>query len=77
MTALQALEHGSVPVYIYDGTFCLPYSATLDWSTFAVLVPASELPHLKDLLLSIPPSQVKYGFPLSPLQRCEFGPYKT
>ena len=34
MTALhvQALEHGSVPVYIYDGAFCLPYSATLDWS---------------------------------------------
>ena len=34
--------------------------AILDWATFAVLVP-SELPHLNDLLHSIPSLQVKYS----------------
>ena len=37
------------------------YSASLDWATLAVLVPASELPHLNDLLISIPLSQVRFS----------------
>ena len=44
----------------YD--FC---STILDRATCKLLDPSSrheELPHLKDLLLSIPPNQVKYSF---------------
>ena len=39
----------------------LLFSAILDWATFEVLVPASELPHLNSLLISIPLSQVRFS----------------
>ena len=42
----EALEHGSIPVYIFDDHCCLPFSDLLDWESFAVLVPAKEMAFL-------------------------------
>jgi hypothetical protein len=42
----EALEHGSIPVYIFDDHCCLPFSDLLDWEAFAVLVHAKEMAFL-------------------------------
>lgn len=55
----EALEHFSIPVYIHDDACCLPMSDVIDWHEFAVLVPASELAFLPDLLRSYSPADIQ------------------
>ena len=54
----EALEHGAIPVYIFDEHCCLPLRDVVDWDEFAVLVPASELAFLPLLLRSFSPSDL-------------------
>lgn len=49
----EAMELGCVPVYIYDDLW-IPHNDTLDWSTFCVLCPASELSELPTMLRTFP-----------------------
>lgn len=48
----EAMQLGSIPVYIYNDKWC-PFSDTLDWDDFCVLVHASEIEEIDNILLDI------------------------
>jgi hypothetical protein len=54
----EAMELGSVPVYVYDDLW-LPYTELLDWKKMAVLVHVSDLPTLYETLLKITDKEVE------------------
>lgn len=56
----EALQLGSIPVYIYDEPW-LPYQDQLDWSEFSVLVPESELPNLVEIVESKPAEWIAHA----------------
>jgi hypothetical protein len=49
----EALQLGSVPIYIHDDNKWLPYSDILEWNTFAIVLHIKDIDTLKDILLSI------------------------
>ncbi|XP_020398318.1 probable glycosyltransferase At5g25310 isoform X4 [Zea mays] len=53
---VEAIYYECVPVIIADH-FVLPFDAALNWSTFSVVVPESDVPKLKQILLAIPESR--------------------
>eukprot|EP00245_Coleochaete_scutata_P017723 TRINITY_DN8844_c0_g2_i1.p1 TRINITY_DN8844_c0_g2~~TRINITY_DN8844_c0_g2_i1.p1 ORF type:complete len:569 (+),score=92.94 TRINITY_DN8844_c0_g2_i1:160-1866(+) len=53
---VEAIYADCVPVIIADG-FSLPFSDTLNWSTFSVRVPEAQIPDLKDILSAVPEAQ--------------------
>lgn len=48
----EAMQLGSIPVYVYDDYPWLPWSDRLDWSRLCVLVPAARIPELETILRS-------------------------
>ncbi|CAN8324834.1 unnamed protein product [Cochlearia groenlandica] len=50
---VEAIYYECVPVVIADN-FVLPFSESLDWSAFSVVIPEKEIPRLKEILLEIP-----------------------
>lgn len=50
---VEALYSDCVPVIIADN-FVLPFSDVLNWDTFSVTVPESDIPNLKTILTGIP-----------------------
>ncbi|OQU86524.1 hypothetical protein SORBI_3003G102700 [Sorghum bicolor] len=53
---VEAIYYECVPVIIADN-FVLPFDAALNWSAFSVVVPESDVPKLKEILLAIPESR--------------------
>jgi len=53
----EALNLGSIPVYIYDDAW-VPFSDKIDFSEYGVLVHESELHNLDDMLKSITDEQI-------------------
>uniref|UniRef100_A0ACD5TS21 Uncharacterized protein n=1 Tax=Avena sativa TaxID=4498 RepID=A0ACD5TS21_AVESA len=53
---VEAIYYGCVPVIIADN-FVLPFDDVLDWGAFSVVVPESDVPRLKEVLLEIPESR--------------------
>jgi len=49
----EALQLGSVPIYIHDDRKWQPYAEKLNWNEFSVSIHISEIDSLKDKLLSI------------------------
>ncbi|CAM6121879.1 unnamed protein product [Calypogeia fissa] len=49
---VESIYYECVPVIIADN-FALPFSDVLNWSTFSVTIPESEIPNLKTILLNI------------------------
>lgn len=54
----EALQLGSIPVYIHDDNKWQPYSDLLDWNSFAVSIHINDIKSLKDRLMSITDEQV-------------------
>jgi hypothetical protein len=54
----EAMQLGSVPVYIYDDPW-LPFADELDWNRLAVLVPVSEIDGLDERLSAIKPAEIE------------------
>lgn len=61
----EALQLGSVPVYVHDHVKWTPYSDEIDWNKFAVVLDHKDIPNIKDILCSITDEQyenmIKYG----------------
>ncbi|CAM6113527.1 unnamed protein product [Calypogeia fissa] len=55
---VESIYYECVPVIIADN-FALPFSDVLNWSTFSVTIPESDIPNLKTILLNI--SDRKYN----------------
>ena len=49
----EAMQLGSIPVYIHDDNVWLPYNDIVPWDTFSVLVHQKDLPDLEKILTSI------------------------
>ena len=49
----EALQLGSVPIYIHDDISWLPYSDILDWNAFAIVIHINDIHTLKEKLLAI------------------------
>jgi hypothetical protein len=49
---VEAIYYDCVPVIIADN-FVLPFSEVLNWDTFSVTIPESDIPRLKDILSGI------------------------
>ena len=52
----EALSVGSIPVYVWRERCWLPYTDELDWSEFALVVEASQLPAAKQQILAMAPA---------------------
>ncbi|CAK9329428.1 unnamed protein product [Citrullus colocynthis] len=50
---VEAIFHECVPVIISDN-FVPPFFEVLEWEAFSVIVAEKDIPHLQDILLSIP-----------------------
>lgn len=55
---VESIYYDCVPVIIADN-FVLPFSDVLNWSTFSVTLPESEIPNLKSILSSISDRQYR------------------
>ena len=53
----EALQVGSIPVYVFDKCW-LPYEHSLDWNSFAVLVPAHRIFEIEHTLKAISPETI-------------------
>ncbi|XP_051137126.1 probable glycosyltransferase At5g03795 [Andrographis paniculata] len=53
---VEAIFYECVPVIVSDN-FVPPFFETLDWESFAVFVAEKDVPELKNILTSIPPSK--------------------
>lgn len=49
----EAMQLGSIPIYIYDDVKWLPYEDIIDWSEFAVVIKSSEIKGLDAILKCI------------------------
>ncbi len=54
----EALQLGSIPVYIHNGVEWTPYSDIIDWKTFSVVLHIDEISSLKDILCSFTDKQI-------------------
>ena len=54
----EALQLGSVPIYIHDDISWMPYSDVLDWNTFSINLHINDIGLLKEKLLSISDDQL-------------------
>lgn len=54
----EALQLGSVPIYVYDDNKWLPYSNILNWNEFSILIHINDIFSLKEILLSISDKQL-------------------
>jgi len=54
----EAMDLGCIPVYISD-TFVTPFSDTLDWSEFCVLVEYKDIDSISDILKSISEDKIR------------------
>jgi hypothetical protein len=50
---IEAILANSIPIYIWDDKITLPFSDELEWSTFCVIIQASELDNLDNILTNI------------------------
>lgn len=50
---IEAILGNSIPIYIWDDKITLPFSDELDWSKFCVIIQASELHNLDNILTNI------------------------
>lgn len=53
----EAIEQGSIPVYIHDGNPWLPYQDEIDWNRLAVIVDYKNISGLYDMLVNMSQSQ--------------------
>ncbi len=49
----EAMQLGSVPVYIYDEPY-LPYKANIDWQKICVMIHINDIQNIDEILKSIP-----------------------
>ena len=56
----EAMQLGSIPVYVYDSTKWIPYENELNWLDLCVFVNENEIPHIKDILENIPQERVDF-----------------
>jgi hypothetical protein len=49
----EAMQLGSVPIYVHDDNLWLPFNDIVPWHKFAVLVHEKDLPGLKNILADI------------------------
>jgi len=54
----EALQLGSVPIYVHDDTKWLPYSNVLNWNEFSIGIHINDISSLKEQLLSISDEQL-------------------
>lgn len=54
----EAMEVGSIPVYLYD-TPWLPYRAELNWNDICVMIPLNKMDQLQSILEAITPEQIE------------------
>lgn len=53
----EAMQLGSVPVYIHDDNVWLPFNDIVSWDKFAVVIHQKDLPNLESILEAIPDDQ--------------------
>lgn len=56
----EAMQLGSVPVYVHDDNVWLPFNEIVPWSEFSVLVHEKDLHNLKEILSSISDEQYNH-----------------
>ena len=49
----ESLQTGSIPIYIWEDSRWIPYTDSLDWSTFAIVIHVDELDTLSDRIHAI------------------------
>jgi hypothetical protein len=54
----EAMQVGSIPVYIYDKPW-LPYQQELDWRKLCVMIHTSRAKHLRQILEAITPDEIE------------------
>ena len=52
----EAIQAGSIPVYVFDNCW-LPYEQSLEWNSFAVLIPSDKIVEMEHILRSISPEE--------------------
>jgi hypothetical protein len=59
----EAMQLGSIPVFIYHGTPYIPFSDVIDWNKLAILVEYKDINNIDNILKSI--SEEKYQYMLN------------
>jgi hypothetical protein len=54
----EALQLGSIPIYIHDDNIFRPYSDIIDWDTFSITIHVNDIANLKNILKLIPEPQI-------------------
>jgi len=54
----EALQLGSIPIYVHDDNLFRPYSDIIDWNTFSISIHINDIANLKHILKSISEDQI-------------------
>lgn len=53
----EAMQLGSVPVYVYDAKWC-PFEEEIDWPTFCILIHENNISDIDSILSRVSPSKI-------------------